>query len=364
MPDDTASPPAHRPIFIVGANGSGTTLLRLILDSHEHIAIPPETGVMRLAAMHEWVPYWNLGDRWAQSLDLSETEVTARLAEFYGGLLASYADSQGKQRWGDKTPFNVWHLDLAARMFPDLQVVGIVRHPGAVASSLRRRFRRPVKRGAKHWKRSTTQLLRECASLGDRAVVLRYEDLVSSPEPVMRALLDWLGEPWSPAVLEHHTQGAAQQVEGFTRTDTPIDVSHVDAWTDHLSGSALERVAAKTGPLARFLNYEPTRPEPVAPLSDTGLLLGTALRERQRSSTINWLKAPRRPVADKPLRPPSPRRRSRRHSKPDLADVRVRDVVRHKVIALAQRRLPDATRNKVNDIRRKNATVDRIIGPR
>lgn len=29
--------------FVVGANRSGTTLLRLMLDSHPELAIPPET---------------------------------------------------------------------------------------------------------------------------------------------------------------------------------------------------------------------------------------------------------------------------------------------------------------------------------
>jgi hypothetical protein len=365
VPDDAASPPSHRPIFIVGANGSGTTLLRLMLDSHEHIAIPQETGVLRLAAVHQWVPYWDLGQDWAGRLGLSDAALTQRLADFYGGLLASYASGQGKQRWGDKTPFNVWHLELAAQMYPDLQVIGIVRHPGAVVSSLRRRFRRSPKRGAKHWKRTTRQLLRECATLGDRAVVLRYEDLVRSPEATMRPLIEWLGEPWSDAVLSHHQVGSAREVEGFTRTDTPIDATHVDAWTDHLRGAALDRVTAKTGALARFLGYEPSRADPAEPLSASGLLTGSELAERQRTSTIDWSKAPRRPVADKPLRPPSPtRRRKRRTQKIDLAEVTVRDLLRHKAIALAQRRLPDSTRHRLNDVRRKNPAVDKIIGPR
>jgi hypothetical protein len=362
----TQPPDARGPILIVGPNGSGTTLLRLMLDSHENIAIPQETGVLRLAAVHQWVPYWELGDKWADSLGLTEAEVTARLADLYGGMFSSYAAGRGKVRWGDKTPFNVWHLDLAARMFPELQVIAIVRHPGAVVTSLRRRFRRPVKRGIRHWKRTTTQMLRECAALGDRAVVVRYEDLVRAPEPTMRSLLEWLGEPWSDAVLAHHERQGAGEVEGFTRTDTPIDTSHVAAWTEQLRGHPLDRVALRTGQLAKFLGYDPRSAEPVAPLSSDGTLLGgLALAAKQRTSTINWLKAPRRPVADKPLRPPSPgRRRKRRNPKPDLDEIAIRDLLRHKAVALAQRKLPDSTRNRINDVRRKNSAVDRIIGPR
>ncbi|TMA46731.1 MAG: sulfotransferase [Deltaproteobacteria bacterium] len=36
--------------FIVGVGRSGTTLLRLMLDAHPYLAIPPETHFIPLAA--------------------------------------------------------------------------------------------------------------------------------------------------------------------------------------------------------------------------------------------------------------------------------------------------------------------------
>ena len=47
------------PIFIVGPMGSGTTLMRLVLDSHEHIGIPPETGFMRGYKALRFTPFKN-----------------------------------------------------------------------------------------------------------------------------------------------------------------------------------------------------------------------------------------------------------------------------------------------------------------
>ena len=58
----------HGPIFIIGAMGSGSTLLRLILDSHDNIAIPQETGFMRAYNAHQYVPFKWSGRNWARRM--------------------------------------------------------------------------------------------------------------------------------------------------------------------------------------------------------------------------------------------------------------------------------------------------------
>ena len=59
------------PIFIIGAMGSGSTLLRLILDSHDNIAIPQETGFMRAYNAHQFVPFKWSGRNWARRMGWS-----------------------------------------------------------------------------------------------------------------------------------------------------------------------------------------------------------------------------------------------------------------------------------------------------
>ncbi|HVV75035.1 MAG TPA: sulfotransferase [Mycobacteriales bacterium] len=313
------------PIFIVGSNGSGSTLLRLMLDSHPHIAIPEETGFLRLAALHRWVPYWKLGGDWYRKIGLSESQLDAELAKFYGGLFASYAGSRGKQRWGDKTPFHVWHLDLATRLFPEAVVVGIVRHPAAVVNSVRRRFRRPLGGSLKHWRRSTRQLVHAGARLGDRFMLVRYEDLVTQPEPTMRALLTAIGEPWSDDVLAHHEVQPRSESTGFTRTDRAVDTRSLAEWEGELRPAELDRVVARTGELATFLGYDPRRATPAERLGDP-LLTGVALAARMRGSKIDWT-PPRARAEDRMLRPPAPRRRARH---PNLSRITHRDLLRHR----------------------------------
>jgi len=350
---------ASGPIIVVGANGTGSTLLRLMLDSHERIAIPGETGFLRLAAMHRWVPYWSLGGSWSASLGLTDEARDAALAGFYGGLLSAYAQSRGKPRWGEKTPFHVWHLQLARRMFPDCQVVGIVRHPGAVVSSQRRRFRRTYSHATRGWLRSTARLVHEAMALGDQCVLLRYEDLVSTPEPAARALLEWLGEDWSEAVLDHHEIQASNVAEGFTDAGRAIDAAAVTEWEAHLRGDERRQVLAPTSTLASFLGYDVDRTLPLGEFGDGLLVTGTALRARYDARAVT-IKRPRAGYADRPLRPPVPRAR---RTAVDLDDVTIRALLQHRMARLAHR-LPSGPRARLNAWRRRSALLDRLAGPR
>ncbi|HEX8206299.1 MAG TPA: sulfotransferase [Solirubrobacteraceae bacterium] len=265
------------PIFLVGAMGSGTTLLRLVLDAHEHIAIPPETGFMRAYDAHRYTPFKAAGRGWMKRLGWSDEERDAFLGEMYDRIFMRYAEQHGKRRWGEKTPLHTWHVDDMARLFPDAQFVGVIRHPAASVASNMTRFRLKLGRTGTHWQRYTGEIVRQAARHGDRFALIRYEDLVLEPEPLLRELLDWLGEPWSEAVLSHHevqgARGGRARVEGRSRKDEPIDVARVGKWTtvlrDDQRGWLRERLARR----AEFFGYDIEEPLPVAPLAAEGGLV-------------------------------------------------------------------------------------------
>ncbi|NHC47340.1 sulfotransferase family protein [Motilibacter aurantiacus] len=248
------------PIFLVGTMRSGTTLLRLVLDSHERLAIADESGFLRAVAAAKCIPDQHDGDGWYRRLGLSDEEMNERLRAFYDDLFSGFAARQGKPRWGDKTPFHINSIALLAEVFPDAAVIGIVRHPGAVvASQLRRGIGFDA---ALHgWLTQNARLLRAVKRGEPAAVtVLRYEDLVAAPEPTLRALLGFLHETWSPRLLAHHEvqrrQGAPRVVEGGTRAWDPISTGRNDRWRGELTPAQLSELLESTAALRTLLRYE------------------------------------------------------------------------------------------------------------
>lgn len=269
--------PTKGPIFLMGAMGTGTTLLRLVLDSHDAIALPPETGFMRAYNAHKFIPFKHTGRNWAKRLGWSHAELDAEMREFYDRLFMRYVEKHGKKRWGEKTPLHTWHWEDMARVFPDAVFVMITRHPGGSMASNMNRWGFNVRRASIHFERYTREQLRMAATFPDRTVLLRYEELLLQPEPLMHELLDWLGEEWSDRVLEHHVvqadRGGKEVVEGRSKVSDPLDVSRIAKWTATIGPKAQRGLDRRLGRLVELLGYSMLDPAVLEPISEGGTLL-------------------------------------------------------------------------------------------
>ena len=145
--------------IIVGSPRSGTTLLRLMLDSHPDMAIPPETGFLTIGpdlALVEKDPRRHF----AQSLinfppdapgwsdfRISEEDFTAKIealepftvADGFRCFYQLYAERFGKVRWGDKTPLYLLNMPMIESLLPEAHFIHIVRDGRDCAASLRSR---------------------------------------------------------------------------------------------------------------------------------------------------------------------------------------------------------------------------------
>jgi hypothetical protein len=176
-------------------------------------------------------------------------------------MFERHARSQGKSRWGDKTPFHTSHMAEMAQVFPDAAFVGIVRHPGAVAASLHRSFHYAFDDAVAYWCDLNRQMLGAADELGDRFTLCRYEDLVTDSEGVLRELMPAIGEEFDAALLRHHevqkAQGAPKLTDGSTSSRDAIDARRAERWADEITADQRDALAAAF-PLGDVFGYTRT----------------------------------------------------------------------------------------------------------
>jgi hypothetical protein len=208
--------PSQSPIFVIGTGRSGTTLLRLMLSAHPRIYITHEASFYvwealyrRKAPRREFLEYFfqTHSYRW---LRLDPARVTAhlpdplppeRIGEAYAAVMREKAAQYGRVRFGDKTPSHSSHLARIFEDFPDARVVHIVRDPRGTALSL---SRMPWACASLRANAIFCELERRgVAKYRDRILSIRLEDLLAEPRATMGRVLDFVGEPWDDAVLDH-----------------------------------------------------------------------------------------------------------------------------------------------------------------
>ena len=219
----------NSPFFIFGCPRSGTSLLSAMLGMHPNLAIPYEshlyTGIY--PAVNRYV---NLSHprtrallvaeilrtehvrRWSPAPSLTETLEAITRPDFHGiveGLLGAWASSQGKSRWGEKTPQHTLRWRTILPEFARVQVIHLVRDGRDVALSYRKAFFGPkhVYALAGRWQRYLAAAEEARAFVGEKAFLqVRYEDLLATPEQELRRICGFLEEEYSPLMLAYHQE--------------------------------------------------------------------------------------------------------------------------------------------------------------
>jgi hypothetical protein len=201
-------------------------MLQLMLHAHPRIAIPPETRFLitaydkrrsfgdltiaenrrKLASyicQAKGTAFRDLG------LDAQETidEIVAgppTIGSAVGIVFRAYARRHGKPRWGDKRPAYLLNLDIVTHMFPDAQIIHIVRDGRDCVASMKEAawYTDTIYKAVSSWTRGVDEGYRAARQLGpDSYFEIYYEKLVSDPEPELRKLCDFVGEDFDPAML-------------------------------------------------------------------------------------------------------------------------------------------------------------------
>ena len=262
------------PVFIVGSPRSGTSLLRNMLNRHPSLAICGETQFNHYVYKRRRA-FGDLGNlrnrqrlideylsiRRIQRLGIDIPRLKEKLVSeatsypaAFACLVRSYAESTGKERWGEKTPQHALISELLCEWFPGAAILHILRDPRDTVASLQHMpwASNSVITNARTW--LACNLAARNSSHRPEYLLVRYETLVAQPEMELARICAHLGEAYAPAMLAaDQAEVAASPWARLSRE--PVTVKRVGAWQEELTARDAALIDWIVGPHLRSFGY-------------------------------------------------------------------------------------------------------------
>lgn len=186
----------NSPIIIVGCGHSGTSITLAILGAHSKIhAIPYES--------------WFLHDK----VD------TNKFIENFN--IVSIAN--GKERWVEKTPKNIYYLDKVIKSYPNIKILYIIRDGRDVAVSIKNRFG-DIERGIQRWVKDNSFGLQYINH--KNLYAFKYEDLVDNFEQTMKKIFMFIGEEYEDDIKNYHKKTIKYYSNDLTKPPSGFGKHH------------------------------------------------------------------------------------------------------------------------------------------
>jgi len=265
---------ANEQIFVIGINGSGTTMLAEALGRHPELYMfPQETRVLPyLAQRYPDSTLHNLSARRALADTLGRSrafwrrnsnqpfvlpdDVLVSLDDFSSVVDAMYgyfARLEGKQRWGDKSPMYLQHIDILSRAFPNARFIHIYRDGRDSAQSFHRRWRQAPSRTIFRWKKAIALGREQGQRLGiARYFELSYENLTTDPENWMRRVCAFSGLDFCHEVLDSSMQ---YMDESTRRIAQGRMVQNSNKWRTYFNSNQIDELEQIGGKMLADLGY-------------------------------------------------------------------------------------------------------------
>ena len=206
MPAPTDARDEREGLFVLSLPRTGSTLLRLLLDTHPQIWAPDELELGTLCSSF----VFTLRGLWESNEDGSESPAFVETRRTLSRLLAEQLRERQKDLWCEKSPRNLDHVEVLKATFPTARWVILHRHPFDTIASWLDSSRHGVLFGflqakisarpgnfvvamAEAWVEKTEELLAFEAENRRCVQRLRYEDLVTFPARTATDLFGFLG---------------------------------------------------------------------------------------------------------------------------------------------------------------------------
>ena len=239
-----------QPIFLVGAERSGTTLLRLMLDHHPHISFYSE---------FEYAVDWIEDDNYpnlSQYYEFLETDRIFQMSGFtidselnYPQLVNSFLRQKREQ--DGKTIIGATvhrHFDRLITIWPNARFIHILRDARDVARScIGMNWAGNVWTGVERWleaEKLWIQLQQKLTS--DQYIEVSYESLIAEPVANLTTLCEFMGTSYDDAMLSYPQ----------TTTYSLPNASLLAQWRHKLSEREIQLIEARVGNMLEERGYE------------------------------------------------------------------------------------------------------------
>jgi hypothetical protein len=299
-----AEPPFPAP-FVVGVGRSGTTLLRLMLDSHPELAIPPEThfinpliqasGRIRFNPRVATKTIVNDERRRWNDFGLSEEDLLASFqavkpfntTDAVRAFYRLYASKHDKPRWGDKTPDYIRKMRKLQNTLPEARFIHVIRDGRDAGLSQNSRV---IKRGkqpvppremARRWRKRIVKSRLDAEQI-EHYIEVRYEDMITDTEGVLRRVCDFIELDFDPVMLSYYERAgerlqemagalpakkgrpereAGERIAAHALTTKPPQADRVAVWKTEMDEGENAEFEEAAGYLLDDLGYETATPK-------------------------------------------------------------------------------------------------------
>jgi tetratricopeptide (TPR) repeat protein len=222
------------PIFIVGRQRSGSTLIEQILSSHSAIEGTAELPyIPDIVADIAEVEGPRGGAEYFESLAKLPPETLRALGEQYLQRAALHR-KMGRSHFTDKNPGNHFHVGLIALILPNAKIIDARRNPAAVCwSQFTHHFTMTNLRlteFARAYRDYVEVMAHFDSVLPGRIHRVIYERLVDDPEAEVRRLLEYLGLPFEESCLRFYETERAVLTPSSEQVRRPVTKEAVDHW--------------------------------------------------------------------------------------------------------------------------------------
>lgn len=236
------------PVFVYGALRSGTTLFRLMLNSHDGIKNPGEVDFLFDFLVRD--PAHPTGWRYRR-----DEMARHRIVRAHGLVLRPDLDgldlmadiiAQFDARAPGVLTMNVHrHADRIAQLLPHARFIHLLRDPRDVArSSIGMGWAGNSFHGVTHWIHTETEW-RQAGIDPSRRLTLKFEDLMADIELHLLEVCAFLDVPFSKVMLDYHKN----------TTYGPPDPGIAQQWRRKASLREIALLEGRVGPLLKDCGY-------------------------------------------------------------------------------------------------------------